>query len=331
MITLSNIEHLIAFDEVAHTYTRLLDGKELTGVTTMLKKMGLSADYAAVAEETLIKAADRGQMIHRLCDITDNEDREVSEFDEIEVHHDLTEKGIVRLTDAATGMREANDYHMLRKQGEYIPVAQEYLISDGENIASAIDIVLTTETLAKENKVILVDLKCTSQIHETPLSWQLSVYRELFEHQNPDLKVEKVMCVWLPKPQYGSSKMIEVSEHSSKDVDTLINSFVMGKPLVLGSETENTAQFPKMQQLLTVIREMNALKDIETQLRQELMTWMTDKEIKSYSTDEVLVSRTVDSVTKKFDSTAFKKDNPSLYEKYVKASEKKGSLTIRFK
>ena len=54
----------IIFNGITHTY--LLDGEfYLMGVTSLMKKHGLSADYANIDEETLQKAAERGAKGHK--------------------------------------------------------------------------------------------------------------------------------------------------------------------------------------------------------------------------------------------------------------------------
>ena len=52
----------VVFDQEAHTYH--LDGVELSGVTTMLKKMLFADKYAGISEEVLAKAAQYGTSVH---------------------------------------------------------------------------------------------------------------------------------------------------------------------------------------------------------------------------------------------------------------------------
>ena len=59
MIELNDISSDIRFDESEHRYIRVFDSKELCGVTTMLRKVGLSVDYGDIPDEVLYKAADR--------------------------------------------------------------------------------------------------------------------------------------------------------------------------------------------------------------------------------------------------------------------------------
>ena len=107
MIELKDITGEILFEESAHTYTRLYDGKPLCGVTTMLRDMGLAADYADIDPDVLARAADRGHLVHALCDRTDETGEPITEFDELEIYHRLKEKGIVTRLEEPTGMYEA--------------------------------------------------------------------------------------------------------------------------------------------------------------------------------------------------------------------------------
>ena len=54
----------IFFDETSHTYL-LDDDKILIGVTSLMKKFGLSPDYSGIPEATLKKAAEEGTAIHK--------------------------------------------------------------------------------------------------------------------------------------------------------------------------------------------------------------------------------------------------------------------------
>ena len=51
------------FDDLTHTY--LMGDDVLTGVTTMMNKMGVSVDYGDIPKEVLDYAAARGHAVHR--------------------------------------------------------------------------------------------------------------------------------------------------------------------------------------------------------------------------------------------------------------------------
>ena len=60
----------VIFDELTHSY--ICGDKLLIGVTTLMKKHGLSPDYGDIPAEVLAKAAARGTAIHNLLEDYDN-------------------------------------------------------------------------------------------------------------------------------------------------------------------------------------------------------------------------------------------------------------------
>lgn len=334
MIQLADITSLIHFDEVSHTYTRVADNKPLCGVTTMLRKVGVSANYDGIAEDVLTLAADRGHCVHALCDLADANDHEVDEFDEIAVLQNLRDKGIVRLLEETYGMDLANEYFRLRSSAGFIPVASEYLVSDGKKIASCIDLVLTTEEMQKNNEVVLLDIKTTSSIHHEPLGWQLSIYRDLFEAQNPNIKVKGLMCVWLPKPQYGKCCIVEATSIKSQmEVVSLMMCFLDGKTYEQKQEIVNASSdlIPSQNEVITVLRAMDDLKKKETELKERLLAWMQENGHKKFENDDIIITRVLGGETTKFDSATFKKEQAELYNKYCKTTKTSDSLRIKIK
>lgn len=330
MIELKDITKEIIFDEVSHTYTRASDGKTLNGVTTMLRDMGLSADYNNIDQDILMKAADRGKMIHALCDLADAKDREITDFDELEVFHDLKEKGIIVLLDEPTGMTEANTYLTLRREEKLIPITSEYLVSDGENIASSVDLVFTTEELMKDKKVLLSDIKCTSSVHEEPLGWQLSTYKYLFERQNPTLQVAGLLGVWLPKPQYGTAKIFDAKMYAQADIENLIFCYANGIEFHqnVPSVKVDTSLAPT-KGFAQVLRAMDELKKREENMKLQILQYMAQNGMKKLSQDGVDITYRNGVITSRFDSTAFKKDHPDLYNQYKREVLQKESIMVK--
>lgn len=57
----------VRFDEQSHTYTTS-DGRQLTGVTSILKQALFPDKYKGIPETILSKAAERGTAIHNECE-----------------------------------------------------------------------------------------------------------------------------------------------------------------------------------------------------------------------------------------------------------------------
>ena len=89
-------------------------------------------------------------------------------------------------------------------------------MSDDEYIASSIDILFDGYDLC--------DVKTSAQLDVNYVSWQLSIYAYLFERQNPTLKAGRLLALWLPKPQYGRPRLVEVPRIPSGAIISLIES-----------------------------------------------------------------------------------------------------------
>lgn len=177
----------VVFNQHAHTYT--LNGKTLSGVTSLLNRQLFKDKYTGISEEMLAKAASRGSLIHETIELVD-------------------ELGV------SSDMPEVIAYLDIKSKNNLCTLENEYLVSDNEHIASSIDLVFDDCSLA--------DIKTTSKLDKEYVSWQLSIYAYLFELQNPTLKVNKLFAIWLPKPQYGKPALVEVERIPNDIIELLI-------------------------------------------------------------------------------------------------------------
>lgn len=186
----SNIElnkSAVIFNEVDHTYNYL--GSFLSGVTSLLHRTLFADKYNGISQDVLAKAAAYGHNIHEQIELVDT-------------------LGVESETPAVKA------YMQMKADLNLTTLANEYLVSDEQYIASSIDIVFDDLTLA--------DIKTTSRLDMEYLSWQLSMYAYLFEMQNPGLKVPRLLAIWLPKPQYGKPNIVEVPRKSNDALKVLI-------------------------------------------------------------------------------------------------------------
>lgn len=177
----------VIFNEVDHTY--IYNGSLLSGVTSLLHRTLFANKYRGISTKVLANAADYGHNIHEQIELVDT-------------------LGVKSDTPAVLA------YQQMKIDWKLTPLANEYLVSDGEYIASSIDIVFEDLTIA--------DVKTTSRLDIEYLSWQLSIYAYLFEKQNPGKKVKRLLAIWLPKPQYGKPMIVEVPRKSNDAIMTLI-------------------------------------------------------------------------------------------------------------
>ena len=159
----------VDYDPVSHTYT--LDGKQLSGITGVIKDKLFPSYYKDVPEDVLNKAAERGHRIHTAIELFDTCDIPTEDCDEL--------KGYIE---------EIFSHDFIGRH-----MASEYVVSDNEQYASAIDKVYADGM----GGVILADIKTTYKLDTDYVSWQLSVYAYFFSMLNPGIPVSGAYAIWL--------------------------------------------------------------------------------------------------------------------------------------
>ena len=185
----------VIFDEGAHTYT--LDGVRLSGVTAIVKWM-FPDTYKDIPQSVLEKAAEHGSLIHKKCE----------QYDNCGFGDDLP---------------EVKEYVRLKKENGLTTAENEYLVDDGKNIASSIDVVFDED---EKGCYPLADIKTTSKIHKNNVSLQLSIYAYLFEKCNKGKKAGRLFVVWLPKEQYGKAELMELNRISATDCKKIVKAYL---------------------------------------------------------------------------------------------------------
>ena len=294
MITLNKSQ--VVFSELDHTYT--LDGKSLSGVTSILNRQLFADKYSGISDEVLNKAAEYGKGVH----------------ESIELYDSL---GIGEDEDAV------KSYIKLCQKEGLTRLDNEYLISDNDYVASSIDVVFDDCSLA--------DIKTTSHLDEEYVSWQLSIYAYLFEKQNPDLQANRLLAIWIPKARYGKPKVVEVSRKPVSEVIRLIEADKAGQQYVpsVASSTEITIANDVVQEVIRIERELKELKDKQTELREGLLKQMQDHNIKSFKTDGLSLTRKLATTKTSLDSKMLQEKYPEIYNECLKTSEVKESLLIK--
>lgn len=286
----------VVFSELDHTYT--LDGKSLSGVTSILNRQLFADKYSGISDEVLNKAAEYGKGVHESIELYDSLGIGEDE-DAVKAYIKLCQKeGLTRLDN-------------------------EYLISDNDYVASSIDVVFDDCSLA--------DIKTTSHLDEEYVSWQLSIYAYLFELQNPDLQANRLLAIWIPKARYGKPKVVEVPRKPVSEVIRLIEADKAGQQYVpsVASTTEITIANDVVQEVIRIERELKELKDKQTELREGLLKQMQDHNIKSFKTDGLSLTRKLATTKTSLDSKMLQEKYPEIYNECLKTSEVKESLLIK--
>ena len=293
----------VTFIEETHQY--FIGKKQLKGITGTLVRKAFPDTYKDIPESVLMKAAERGGMIHNsfelFCTVFDSD---------IKMYPNPTEE-----------IRAFNS--MLVSYGLH-HVDSEYLVTDGEDFASAIDGVFAD----RDGNIYLVDYKTTSTLHYDNVSLQLSIYARWFEEQNPDLKVKELVCMWFKN---GQSRFQPLPRVSEEKIDALIKAYLEDDPDYKYEVEVPEAFSSTEQQYRLVTARIDALKIEQDALKEKLMKMMEANKQKSIKTSYGSYAYVAASTTKRFDSKLFKEENPDEYEKYLKESDSKASIRITLK
>ena len=282
----------IIFDKENHTYK--LGDDYLQGITGLLNKHLFPNKYAKVPSEILKKAASKGSFIHECCELVDT-------------------LGII------PNVLEAQNYIKLKEKNNLTTIANEYLVTDCKNFASAIDVVLDDYSLA--------DIKTTAEFDSEYVSWQLSIYAYLFELQNPTLKVNNLFGIWL---RDTTAELIQVDKISSELIKELLQCELDNKlfvnPLVKKIPDKVFILEEELINLDTQFKEIDIKKKA---LLESLLDEMEAENADKWETSRIRLTRRKATLTERFDSKSFKEVNPDLYSQFVKISPVKSSITFK--
>lgn len=291
----------VTFIEESHQY--FIGKKELKGVTGTLIKKAFPDTYKNIPEYILMKAAERGGLIHNtfetFCSIFDADiNKYPNPTEELQAFYD-----------------------MLVSYGLHY-VASEYLVTDGMYFASAIDGIFADN----EGNIYLVDYKTTATLHYDNVSLQLSIYAKWFEEQNPDLKVKEIVCMWFKN---GQSKFQPLPRVSDEQIDELINAYLTNDA-DYQYKVEVPEQFSALEQEYRLITaRIDAMKIVQDDLKEKIMKMMEANKQKSIKTNIGTYSYVAATTKKTFDTKLFKDSEPEHYEFYLKDTTTKPSIRIK--
>lgn len=315
MVKLNQVSRVV-FYPFSHDY--ILDGEKLLmGITTLMKKHGLSADYSHIDEDVLQHAAELGTQAHEA----------------IEAYCDGLPTPDIPLIKS------------FKKLGLNI-ISTEYLVTDYETVASSIDLVNGVD----DNTVDLIDMKRTSSIHKDALAAQLGFYKVFFEAINPDVKVRKCYCLPIKKGNKDDilkdtcGKLVEIEPMSVEKINAVLLAEKEGRIYHEDGEDENalliantiegflSVGFGDALRLLADYQ--SKVKEIEDNIagaKEQIYQEMLAKNVDKVEVNGVSISLKRPYQSSKFDSASFKKDHPEVYESYLKTSDVKGNITIKIK
>ena len=290
----------VVFNAEHHTYT--LDGKELSGITSIISKYLFPNQYSNVSESVLNAARERGSIVH-----TDLE----MEFN-----------GLTSNSPEVVAYRELAKKHKIKQ------IAAEYVVTDYKSIATCIDSVAYVN-----GELSLIDYKTTATLNIEYLRWQLSLESLMFTMVNQS-SVSKAYAVHLPKPKDGvcEAKLVEVELLPVTYLMSLLTAFNEGaetfdNPLKdMGYEWSNILeQYMQAQEaLLDLKKTVDELESIKSSCSARLKELMDEKRVSTWENEGVKVTRSADQVRKTFDLKLLQQQSPKFPAKWMKEIETKG-------
>ena len=283
----------VIFNKEDHTYK--LGEVFLQGITGILSKHLFQDKYDNVPDFVLQRAASRGTFIHECCELVDT-------------------LGII------PDSIEAQNYIKLKEKHSLTSISNEYIVSDEQHFASAIDVVLSDYSLA--------DIKTTAKFDNDYVSWQLSIYAYLFELQNPELKANKLYGIWL---RNDTAELIEVEKKPKELIKELLRCEVEGELFV--SPLEKITAPSRIYEVEKFLIDLDTqAKEIETkrkELLEGILKEMEKANVDKWETEKIRLTRRKATTSERFDSKAFKEFNPDLYQQFMKVSPVKSSITLK--
>lgn len=296
----------VLFDEEQHTY--LLGDKYLSGITGMLQRQFFPNEFEGIPQYIVDQAAQYGTDVH--ADIEDFDSRWQN-----------------------SGSQEVVDYIQICKDYGLQHEISEYTCTDGKDWASRIDKVFRVS----DDTFDLADIKTYGQMTPEKLAkarWQLSIYAYMFELMNKKAKVGRLFIIHLRNKQKkdGSwdhiAEIIFVNRIPSDICEDLLATDLRGEQFAdpFGIPEEYKSQENYIREL---IQKKAEIEEALSGIKAKILADMTAKDVRTWATDTMRLTRKLPTTRTAFDLQKFKKDNPDLnYDNYLKESQVSGSLLI---
>ena len=282
---------MINFNEEKHEYT--LDGKVLISVTQLMKKHGLSPNYGDVPAAVLRAKAERGTLIHK----------EIENF---------IKTGEIGFTTEMLNFRKYVDANK-------ISILASEIIAYNDVAAGTVDLLLGDGVIA--------DIKTTASLHKDAISWQLSIYNFLLNNE-----FTKGQVYHFDKD--GNLNVVDIPLKPIEEVEILIecekNGEIYQQPAI--ATDSQLMQIVELETLIKHYDEQKKQAEKQAQeLRDALLVAMEQNGVKTMENERIRITYTAPTTRQSIDSTRLKKEQPSVYEEYLKTSDVKAKLTITLK
>ena len=287
----------IKFDETLHKYT--VDGKEVISVTQLLQKHKITPSYDAVDKELLRVASERGTLIHEEVEnwIKNNETGFTEEFERI------------------------CDFLIERADGNTKILSEQMVAND--IVAGRFDLLY----LDDKKRLVLTDIKTGNSKHLYGWTWQLSLYKYLYEKMY-DKKIESLQIFWVN----GDLTVIPCEYVGDDKIENLLNAEREGRLISdvdLGVSEEELEDLEElMEDIKSKEEELNLLKEKVDKVKGILYDTMGKEGVKTVDRGKLKITYVAPSTRVSVDSKKLQKEEPEIYKKYVKTTNVAGSIKI---
>lgn len=287
----------IKFDETLHKYT--VDGKEVISVTQLLQKHKITPSYDAVDKELLRVASERGTLIH----------------EEVEKWIESGECGFTEESETIC------DY-LFARADENSEIMSEQMVAN-DIVAGRFDVLYT-----HAKKLVLTDIKTGNTNHLFGWSWQLSLYKYLYEKMHGQ-KIDSLQILWANN---GGMTVIPCDYVGDEKIENLLKAEREGRLISdvdLGvSEEELVGLEELMHEIEVKEKELKLLKDMVDSVKTVLYGTMEKEGIKTVDRGNLKITYVAPSSRTSVDSKKLQKEEPEIYKKYVKTTTVAGSIKI---
>ena len=291
------VNNRILYEDITHTYIDVESGKELSGCTIVLKRYGISPNYSAIPDSVMDRASERGSRIHK----------EISDYINF-------------------GTCETEAQKEYAKLG-FDSIASEYLVSDNENFATSIDVVL--------GDCSLVDIKTTHMLHVNYLSWQLSINAYLFELQNPELKVPKLYGAYYKKD--GTFSVVEVPRIPVDEVKRLLKAYLnddefVQSPMKVTMNDTRIAEIYELEKFIATIKQdAEIAENRKKKLLNTLYDEMSKNGVDKIENELMTITKIAPTESTRLDTGMLKTLQPAIYNEFTKKYPVKGYVKVKIK
>ena len=286
----------IKFDENLHKYT--VDGKEVISVTQLLQKHKITPSYDSVDKELLRVASERGTLIHE----------EVEKW---------IESGECGFTEEA---EKICDY-LFERADEKSKIISEQMVAN-DVVAGRFDVLYT-----HAKKLVLTDIKTGNTKHLFGWSWQLSLYKYLYEKMYGK-EIDSLEILWAN----GDLTVIPCEYVGDEKIENLLKAEREGRLIFdvdLGVSEEELEDLTElMEEIKAKEDELKLIKEKVDKVKEILYGTMEKEGVKTVDRGNLKITYVAPSCRTSVDSKKLEKEEPEIYKKYVKTTTVAGSIKI---